>query len=59
MYLTQISKGNWCLGQISIIHMGTIAQLLVGNADDCAWTEKISIAHEYGCSLIVITWSRI
>ena len=52
MYLTQILKGNWGLGQISIIQMGTMAQLLVGNADDCAWTEKISNALEYGCSLI-------
>ena len=52
MYLTQILKGNWCLGQISIIHMGTMAQLLVGNADDCARTEKISNAHEESCSLI-------
>ena len=46
MYLTQILKGNWCLGQISVIHMGTMAQLLVGNVDDCARTEKISNAHE-------------
>ena len=45
MYLTPISEVNWCLGQISIIHMGTMAQLLVGNADDCAWTEEISNAH--------------
>ena len=59
MYLTQILKGNWCLGQISIIHMGTMAQLLVGNADDCAQTEKISKAREYGCSSIGYTWSRI
>ena len=37
----------------------TITQQLVNNTNDYVWTEKVSNAHEFGYSLIVITWSKI